>query len=71
MYTGSKYQDMLKNTFGGWFSHELIAPDGKYSERKEAFYYITLDISKGNLLDSLRLYIGNLYIYIYIIIINM
>ena len=54
---GSKYQNLLRDTFGGTFSHELLAEGGKHSERKEQFYFISLDISKGNLLDSLSLYV--------------
>jgi ubiquitin C-terminal hydrolase len=54
---GSSHESLLKETFGGVFSNELLAAGGKYSERMEQFYFISLSISGQNIKESLEAFI--------------
>lgn len=54
---GSSHENILKETFGGLFSNELLAAGGKYSERLEQFYFISLSIAGRNLQESLNAFI--------------
>jgi ubiquitin C-terminal hydrolase len=41
---GTPGEHVIKDTFGGVFSNELLAEGGRYSERPEPFFFITVDV---------------------------
>ncbi|CAM9113487.1 unnamed protein product [Discosporangium mesarthrocarpum] len=41
---GSPVENLLKETFGGMYSNELLAEGGRYSERPEHFSYISVEV---------------------------
>ncbi|CAM9139957.1 unnamed protein product [Choristocarpus tenellus] len=41
---GSPWENLLKETFGGVYSNELLAEGGRYSERPEPFSYISVEV---------------------------
>jgi ubiquitin C-terminal hydrolase len=50
---GSKLETLLKDTYGGVFSNELLADGGKRSERAEPFFMISVGVGQGkNSLES-------------------
>jgi len=56
---GSNSESLLKHSFGGEFSNELIAEGGKHSERPEPFYFISVPVKNmAHLEDSLKAFIG-------------
>jgi len=49
---GSKCETALKDYFGGVFSNELLADGGRYSERPEPFYYISVPVKDQGTLQQ-------------------
>lgn len=41
---GSPSENILKHSFGGTYSNELLAEGGLYSERPEPFSYISVEV---------------------------
>ncbi|CAM9265373.1 unnamed protein product [Chrysoparadoxa australica] len=41
---GTKWESLLKDSFGGVFSNELFADGGRYSERPEAFTFMSVNV---------------------------
>lgn len=41
---GSPSENLLKHSFGGTYSNELLAEGGLYSERPEPFSYISVEV---------------------------
>lgn len=41
---GTRWENVLRDSFGGVLSNELLADGGKYSERSEPFYYLIVPV---------------------------
>ena len=54
---GTNQENLLKESFGGSFSNELLAAGGKYSERTEPFYFISVSVAGKSLAEGLRSFI--------------
>lgn len=60
---GTRWENVLRDSFGGMMSNELLADGGKYSERSDPFYYLIVPVRGqfiliGSCLSDFRMTLG-------------